>query len=311
MKHGWKKLRMFFRSVSGFTFPLLIKALVLSQPVNGYRATRTRVISSPRSLATAWTFTSRRLSPVPVSNSTVWFIWRTNLSWSKMNTSVSGDLTSITELSGELAAISFQCKIILVSASSFEEHNFSTSSVTTFFPSILLSWCIYLSLKKTKCFPCSFGAYFPFFHSSKRKLHKRLLFSSLRKNLFQSRGTLMEGPFTRCACEEPLIDRSNSFIKRGWQESVTKTTRCALGSCWKTYTDSSPNVLGRRNHCLQQSISFTMYHWNPTVGLWARCDLSSRQCISLTLSVFIIAPSEVARTQGTGPSGWLRALFIC
>ena len=72
----------------------------------------------------------------------------------------------------------------------------------------------FLSLTKTKCFPCSFGAYFPFFHSSKRKLHKRLLFSSLHKNFFQSRGTLGEGPFTRCACEEPLLDRSNPFIER-------------------------------------------------------------------------------------------------
>ena len=124
----------FLRSVSGFTFPLLTKALVVSQPVNACRATRARLISSPRSLATAWTFTSRRLSPVPVSNSTVWFIWRTNLR-SKMNTSVSGDLTSITELSGEFAATSLQCKIILVSASSCEEHSFSPSSVTSFFPS--------------------------------------------------------------------------------------------------------------------------------------------------------------------------------
>ena len=109
-----------------------------------------------------------------------------------MNTSVSGDLTSITELSGELAATSLQCKIILVSASSCEEHNFSTSSVTTFFPSILFKLMHFLSLTKTKCFPYSFGAYFPFLHSSKRKLHKRLLFSSLRKNFFQSRGTLVE-----------------------------------------------------------------------------------------------------------------------
>ena len=70
-----------------------------------------------------------------------------------------------------------------------------------------------LSLTKTKCFPCSFGAYFPFFRSSKRKLHKRLLFSSLHKNFLQSRGTLVEDPFTRCACEEPLIDLSNSFIE--------------------------------------------------------------------------------------------------
>ena len=108
-----------------------------------------------------------------------------------MNPSVSGDLTSITELSGELVAASLQCKIILVSASSCEEHNFSTSSVTTFFPSILFKLMHFLSTK-TKCFPCSFGAYFPFFHSSKRKLHKRLLFSSLRKNFFQSRGTLVE-----------------------------------------------------------------------------------------------------------------------
>ena len=151
----------FLRSVSGFTFPLLTKALVVSQPVNACRATRARLISSPRSLATAWTFTSRRLSPVPVSNSTVWFIWRTNLR-SKMNTSVSGDLTSITELSGELVAASLQCKIILVSASSCEEHNFSTSSVTTLFPSILFKLMHSLSLTKTKCFPRSFGAYFSF-----------------------------------------------------------------------------------------------------------------------------------------------------
>ena len=137
----------FLRSVSGFTFPLLTKALVVSQPVNACRATRARLISSPRSLATAWTFTSRRLSPVPVSNSTVWFIWRTNLR-SKINTS----------------------------ASSCEGHNFSTSSVTTFFPSILFKMMHSLPLTKTKCFPRSFGAYFPFFHSSERKLHKRFCF---------------------------------------------------------------------------------------------------------------------------------------
>ena len=52
-----------------------------------------------------------------------------------MNTSVSGDLTSITELSGELAATSLQLvqDYFGISASSCEEHNFSTSSVTTFF----------------------------------------------------------------------------------------------------------------------------------------------------------------------------------
>ena len=43
----------FLRSVSGFTFPLLTKVLVVSQPVNACRATRARLISSPRSLATA------------------------------------------------------------------------------------------------------------------------------------------------------------------------------------------------------------------------------------------------------------------
>ena len=44
----------------------------------------------------------------------------------------------------------------------------------------------------------------------------RRLFTSLHKNLFQSRGTLVDdGPFTRCALAEPLRDRSTPSIERG------------------------------------------------------------------------------------------------
>ena len=41
------------------------------------------------------------------------------------------------------------------------------------------------------------------------------LFTSLHKNLFQSRGTLVDGPFTRCALTEPLRDRSTPLIEQG------------------------------------------------------------------------------------------------
>ena len=171
----WKKLRMFFEECERLYFPSSHKSTGGIAACKWVQSYKSQVNLISEIFINAWTFTSRRLSPVPVSNSTVWFIWRTNLR-SKMNTSVSGDLTSITELSGELAATSLQCKIILVSASSCEEHNFSTSSETTFFPSILFKMMHSLPLMKTKCFSCSFGAYFLFFHSSKRKLHKRFCF---------------------------------------------------------------------------------------------------------------------------------------
>ena len=44
----------------------------------------------------------------------------------------------------------------------------------------------------------------------------RRLFTSLHKNLFQSRGTLADGPFTGCALAEPLWDRSTPLIEQGW-----------------------------------------------------------------------------------------------
>ena len=43
----------------------------------------------------------------------------------------------------------------------------------------------------------------------------RRLFTLLHKNLFQSRGTLVDGPFTRCALAEPLQDRSTPLIEQG------------------------------------------------------------------------------------------------
>ena len=125
------------RCFRGFTFPFRTKALVLSQPVNAWRAARARLTSSPRSFATAWACKSRRLSPVPVSNRTLCLMCRANRT-SRMNTSVSGDRTSMTELSGELAATWLQCKIILVSASSCEEHSSSTSAAIVVLPSRLL-----------------------------------------------------------------------------------------------------------------------------------------------------------------------------
>ena len=109
----------FLRSFWGVTFPFRTNALVLSQPVNACRAVRARLTSTPRSLAGAWIFKRRRLSPVPVSNRTVWLILRANLS-RRINTSVSRDLIRMAELFGELAATCLQCKMIRVSASSCE-----------------------------------------------------------------------------------------------------------------------------------------------------------------------------------------------
>ena len=175
----WKKLRMFFEECERLYFPSSHKStgrIATSKWVQSYKS---QVNLSSEILSNSLNIYKSAL----VTRSAVWLIWRTNLR-SKMNKSVSGDLTSITELSGELGTTSLQCKIILASASSCEEHNFSTSSVTIFFPSILFKLMHSLSVTKTKCFPCRFGTYFPFFHSSKRKLHKRLLFSSLRKNFF-------------------------------------------------------------------------------------------------------------------------------
>ena len=54
----------FLRSFRGVTFLFRTNALVLSQPVNACRAVRPRLTSTPGSLATAWIFKRRRLSPV-------------------------------------------------------------------------------------------------------------------------------------------------------------------------------------------------------------------------------------------------------
>ena len=171
-----------------------------------------------------------------------------------MNTSVLGDLSSITDLSGELAATSLQCKIILVSATSCEEHNFSASSVTTFFPSILFKLTHFLSLTKTKCFPCSFRVYFPVFHSSKRKLQKRLLFSSLQKNFFQSRGTLVEGPLPRCACENPFFIVL-ILLSNGDDKSLLQSQRLVLRVIAGKHTQLALRTCAEEKPCLHQSIS--------------------------------------------------------
>ena len=159
--------RCFLRSFWGVTFPFHTNALVLSQPVNACRAVRARLTSTPRSLATAWIFKRRHLSPVPVSNRTVWLIWRANLS-RRINTSVSRDPIRMAELFGELAA------------TCCEEHSFLICSEIMLFPSRLLKLIHDLSFTIIKLFPFRFQEYLSFFHSSRRKLYKRRLFHYTR-----------------------------------------------------------------------------------------------------------------------------------
>ena len=112
-RNAWTALWLLRHSFSGPFFPFLTKALVQSLPVNAWNAGSAQATSRPNAAACLCTSSKLRLFPHLVSN----------VSGCWMKTSVSGNLTTTATSVGICWELYRQCRMILVSASSWFDDN--------------------------------------------------------------------------------------------------------------------------------------------------------------------------------------------
>ena len=186
---------LFYRTLSGATLPRRTNALVVSQPVKEWRAGSTSQMSDSFADTMPFTFRSPLLFLILVSKRIVLSITCENFG-KRTNTSVSGDLTTITDV-GWCWAMCWQCKIMRVSASSWELNRSSSGRASTRTPVPLVKQIQSSLQTKTNCLPRSLAAYLGLLHSERRSFIDWVLFSSFDMNSFQSRGVLVFGPERR------------------------------------------------------------------------------------------------------------------